>query len=125
MAARNAGLTAQFVTLLGAAGTAELWNGAKPAALGAPAGTKLATLTLGNPAGTVSAGVFTLAAYTQNNANHVAGTPTFVRFKDSGGTVQHDIDIGAGAGNVQFTGTVATGQNITGAITITAGNVAT
>jgi hypothetical protein len=49
-AMRNAGLTAQFVTLPGAAATVELWNGTKPASLGAPAGTKLGTLNCGNPA---------------------------------------------------------------------------
>jgi hypothetical protein len=122
VAARNAGLTAQFVTALGASGTAELWNGTKPANHGAPAGTLLATLNLGNPAGTVSAGVWTSAAYTQSNGSHVTGTPTFLRLKDSSAAVQHDIDIGAGVGNVQFTGTVTTGQNVTGSFTITAGN---
>jgi hypothetical protein len=45
-----------------------------------------------------------------------------VRFKDSSAAVLADIDIGVGAGNVQFTGTVVNGQNITGSITVTAGN---
>lgn len=121
-AARNAGLTAQFVTLLGAASTFELWNGTKPASLGTPGGTKLATLNAGNPAGTVSAGVWTVASYTQTNSSHVTGTPTFLRVKDSSAAVVADIDIGAGAGNVQFTGTVTNGQNVTGTFTFTAGN---
>lgn len=94
-------------------GTLELWNGTKPAALGTPTGTLLATLTLGNPAGTVSNGVLTVGAVTQTASAHVNGTPTFVRFKSSGGLVRMDIDVGAGAGNVQFTGTVATNQNVT------------
>lgn len=94
-------------------GTIELWNGTKPAALGTPTGTLLATLTMGNPAGTVSNGVLTIGSVTQTSSAHVNGTPTFVRFKSSGGLVRMDIDIGAGAGNVQFTGTVATNQNVT------------
>jgi hypothetical protein len=94
-------------------GSMELWNGSKPASLGSPSGTLLATLTLGSPAGTVTNGVLTIGAVTQTNSSHVNGTPTFVRFKSSGAVVRMDIDIGAGAGNVQFTGTVANGQNVT------------
>jgi hypothetical protein len=94
-------------------GTIELWNGTKPAALGTPSGTLLATLTLGNPAGTVANGVLTIGSVTQTASSHVNGTPTFVRFKSSGGLVRMDIDVGAGAGNVQFTGTVTNGQNVT------------
>ena len=95
------------------AGSIELWSGTKPAALGVPGGTLLATLTLANPAGTVTNGVLTIGAVTQTNTSHVNGAPTFVRFKSSGGLVRMDIDIGSGAGNVQFSGTVANGQNVT------------
>lgn len=111
------------VTGLGASATAKLYNGAKPASLGTPAGTLLATLTFGGTCGTVSAGVLTFGAVSQNNANHVNGTPTFVRFSLSDGTAYADIDIGAGAGNVQFNGTVVNGQNVTvTGLTWTAGN---
>lgn len=104
-------------------GSILFYNGAKPASLGAPAGTLLGTLTLANPAGTVSAGVFTLGSFTQNNSLHVNGTPTFVRYLGPGGLVEADIDIGAGAGNVQFSGTIVNGQNITAtSVTLTAGN---
>ncbi len=123
-AARNAGLTAEFLTLLGAAATAELWNGAFPVNLATPAGVRLATLNLGNPVGVVASGVFTLAAYTQTKLNHVNGTPTFVRFKDSSAVVQHDIEIGIGAGKIQYNGTVINNQDITGTFTITAPNPA-
>lgn len=120
-AARSAQMTG--VNGLLAGGTIELWNGTKPAALGTPAGTKLATLTLGSPAGTVASGVLTIGAVTQTNSAHVSGTPTFIRFKDSGGAVVADIDIGSGAGTVSFTGTVTTGQNVTvTGLTLTAGN---
>lgn len=96
-----------------AGGTIKIYNGTKPAALGAPSGTLLATLTLGSPAGTVSSGVLTIGSVTQNNSNHVNGAPTFVRFSNSGGTAVADVDIGSGAGNLQFSGTVANGQNVT------------
>lgn len=106
-----------------AGGTIELWNGTKPASLGTPGGTKLATLNLGSPAGTVTSGVLTVGAVTQTNTSHVNGTPTFIRFKDSSANVVADIDIGSGAGNVQFTGTVVNGQNVTvTGLTLTAGN---
>jgi hypothetical protein len=106
-----------------AGGTIRLYNGTKPAALGAPSGTLLATLTMGSPAGTVSSGVLTIGSVTQTNTSHVNGTPTFVRFSTSGGTVVADIDIGSGAGNVPFTGTVVNGQNVTvTGLTLTAPN---
>ncbi len=121
-AARTAQLNA-LVTELGASATAKLYNGSKPASLGAPAGTLLATLTFGGTVGTVSAGVLTFGSVTQSNGSHVNGTPTFVRFSKSDNTVVCDIDIGAGAGNVQFSGTVVNGQNVTtSGLTWTAGN---
>lgn len=127
---RSSRLTAA-VTALGASATMKLFNGTKPAALGAPAGTLLATLTYGTDvtaanggtAGSVTAGVLTLGGVTQTNTSHVAGTPTFVRFSTSAGVIIADIDIAAGAGNLQFTGTVANGQNVTASgMTITDGN---
>lgn len=96
-----------------AGGTIKIYNGAKPSALGTPAGTLCATLTLGSPAGTVSSGVITIGAVTQTNSAHVNCTPTFIRYSGSGGAAEADIDIGSGAGNVQFTGTVVNGQNVT------------
>jgi hypothetical protein len=106
-----------------AGGTIKLYSGSKPASLGTPSGTLLATLTMGSPAGTVSSGVLTIGSVTQSNGSHVNGTPTFIRFSTSGGTAVADIDIGAGAGNVQFTGTVVNGQNVTvSGLTLTAPN---
>ena len=61
----------------------------------------------------VTNGVVTIGSITQNAASHVNGTPTFVRFKSSGGMIRWDIDIGSGAGNLPFTGTISTGVNIT------------
>lgn len=120
-ATKNAMMSGVLTQIAG--GTIELWNGTKPAALGTPGGTKLATLNLGSPAGTVTTGVLTVGSVTQTNTSHVNGTPTFIRFKDSSANVVADIDIGVGAGNVQFTGTVVNGQNVTvTGLTLTAGN---
>ena len=124
-AARTASATAKFVTLLGASAKAEAWNGTKPSTLGAtPSGTKLATLNLGNPTGTVTNGVFSSNAFSQDASLHSPGTPTFLRLIDSAGVVQHDIDVGNGSGNVQFSVAIATNTPIGGSFTITEGNVA-
>lgn len=113
-ATRNA-IAQAIITAAGAAAKLKLYNGPKPAGLGTPGGTLLATLTAGSTLGTASGGVldFDEAGFTQSNGSHVAGTPTFVRITKSDDTAIADIDIGAGAGNMQFTGSVATGQNVT------------
>jgi hypothetical protein len=114
-------LTAVLPSLNG--GTIKFYNGTKPSSLGAPSGTLLATLTMGNPAGTVTSGVLTIGSVTQTASSHVNGTPTFARFSNSSGTAVADIDIGSGAGNMQFNGTVVNGQVITlTGVTLTAGN---
>lgn len=120
-AARNARLEA--INSLLSNGTIKIYSGTRPADLGTPTGTLLATLQLGATAGTVSNGVLTIGSVTQNNSLHVSGTPTFIRYSTSGGTAVADNDIGAGAGNVTFNGTVVTGQNVTvTGLTMTDGN---
>lgn len=114
------------ITDAGAGAKIKLYNGAKPAGLGVPAGTLLATLTAGSVLGVALNGAvdFDEANFTQTNSEHVAGTPTFLRVSKADNTAVLDIDIGAGAGNVQFTGTVATGQNVTATnLAIIIGNV--
>lgn len=106
--------------VIGANGKAKLYNGSKPASLGTPAGTLLATLVGGATFFSVSNGVGTFSSYTQTNSSHSAGTPTFVRITKSDDTVVADIDIGAG--NITWSGTVANGQNVTGSFTLTDGN---
>lgn len=102
------------ITAAGANAIGELWNGAVPASLGAPAGALLATVTFGSVLGVASAGVLDFdETVTQNNATHVNGTPTFFRIKTSGGTVVLDIDLNGTAPTLTFTGTVATNQNVT------------
>ena len=77
--------------------------------------TLLATVTFGSTIGTATAGTldFDEAGASQTAASHVTGTPTFVDITTSADVVVMRIDIGAGAGNWQFTGTVTTGQAVT------------
>ena len=107
------GVCDALIAALGDGHKCKLYNGTKPASLGAPGGTLLATLVGGTPAGTSSAGVLTFNSYTQTNSSHVNGTPTFARFTTSADVVVSDIDIGSGAGTVSFSGTVVNGQNVT------------
>jgi hypothetical protein len=130
---RNAKLQA-FVTALGSAAYARLYTGTRPGGgpSAAATGTQLAQLTFGSDilaanggsAGSVTAGVLTTGGYTQTAASHVNGTPGYIRWFTSGGTALRDTDVSSSAvtGNVQFNGTVATGTNITGAITYTDGD---
>jgi hypothetical protein len=109
-----------IVTAIGANGKIKFYNGTQPAT-GGTATTLLATLVGGSVIGTVTSGVLTLGSVTQTNANHVSGTPTWVRFTTSADAFVADINIGAGG--MTFTGTIATGVDITlGASTITEGN---
>ena len=125
-----------LVTSLGANAIAQLYNGAKPASLGVPAGTLLAPLTFGATCGTTAAGTLTFGAVTQTSSGFVAGTPTFVRFRTSGGVAKADIDIGAATVTASISGTTMTvtavtsgtlvvgmpltGSGVTGGTTITA-----
>lgn len=105
--------------------TMKFYNGTKPASLGAVSTqTLLATLTFSGVVGTVSNGVLTFGATTQNNVTHINGTPTWVRIAKADNTIVMDIDVGAGAGNLQFTGTVANGVNVVvNTSTLTEGNI--
>lgn len=110
-----------IVTALGANAKIKFYNGTQPAT-GGTATTLLATLIGGaSVIGTVTSGVLTFGAVTQTNSSHVSGTPTWVRFTTSADAFVADVNIGAGG--MTFTGTIATGVDITlGASTITEGN---
>ncbi len=105
------------ITAAGPGAKLKVYNGTRPAGVGAVSGgnTLLAQGTFGATIGTATAGTldFDEAGFTQNSATFVAGTPTFVDITTSADVVVARIDIGAGAGNWQFSGTVATGQNLT------------
>lgn len=111
-----------IIDACGASAKMKFYNGTQPATGGAGT-TLLATLTGSTTIGTATSGVidFDEAGFTQNNANHVSGTPTWVRLTTSADVFVADINIGAGG--MTFTGTIATGVDITlGTTSITEGN---
>jgi len=116
LATRTAVMQA-IITAIGATGgKMKLYNGTQPANAGAAlsGNTLLATLNWPSvPVGTATGGTidFDEASATQNNATHVAGTPTFLDLTTSGDVVKFRIPLGAGFWT--FTGAVATGQNVT------------
>ena len=72
----------------------------------------LATLTAdGTPSISVTAGVLTFDAanYTQSNASHVNGTPTYMSLTTSGGTRVYELGTSDG---LTFTGTIQNGVDI-------------
>jgi hypothetical protein len=132
VAVRNARLSA-LVTQLGSGAILRAYNGTKPAAQGAVTSqTLMASLTFGSDvtaanggvAGGVASGALTFGGFTQSNGSHVAGTPTWVRLVTSGSTIVCDIDVAAGATNIQWPNPIVTSQNITGSLVLTDGNAA-
>lgn len=108
-------------TTAGAGAKLKFYNGTRPAPGGA-ATTLLATLVCGATVGTVTSGALTVGAVTQTNSSHVNGTPTWLRLTTSADAFVADFDIG-GADGFAFTGTIATGVDITASgLTITEGN---
>ena len=98
------------VTAAGASAKMKFYNGTQPVS-GGTATTLLATLVFGANIGSVTNGVLTLGSVSQTNANHVAGTPTWVRITDSADNFIADINIGSGG--MSFSGTIANGVDIT------------
>lgn len=106
-----------IITQAGAGAKLKLYNGTRPTGVAAITGgnTLLATLTFGSTIGTATSGTldFDEAGVSQTAGSHVTGAPTFADITTSADVVVWRIDIGAGAGNWQFTGTVTTGQAVT------------
>lgn len=95
------------------------YNGAESLA---PAGTLLATLIVTGALGTASGGVIDFnETVTQTNSSHVNGTPTFILITTSADVAVATVLFGTDG---SFTGTVATGVDITitAGATITTGN---
>lgn len=102
-----------IVDAMGSGGKLKFYNGTQPATGGA-ATTLLATLTFNTAFGTASAGAIDVnETVTQTNTNHVSGTPTWARLTTSADAFVADISIGAGGTHLNFTGTIATGVDIT------------
>lgn len=76
-----------------------------------PAGTLLGTLNVTGALGTVTNGVIDFnETVTQTNSSHVAGTPTFCLITTSADVAVQTIAIPS---EMTFTGTIATGVDIT------------
>ncbi len=107
--------------IIAAAGTnpkLKFYNGTESLS---PAGTLLATLNITGAFGTATSGVIDVnETCTQTNSSHVSGTPTFALLTTSADVAVATFAIPA---NMTFTGTIATGVDITlGTSTITEGN---
>ena len=77
------------------AGLIDIYNGTIPAtaATAVTTQTKLGTLTFTDPCGSVTSGVFTASAITQDSSADATGTASWARIKDSTGATVCDIDI--------------------------------
>jgi len=118
-------VVAAIVTQAGASAKLKFYSGTRPSGVTAVGGgtTLLGTVTLGAAIGTTSSGAIDWdeASATQSNGSHVSGTPTFVDLETSTGTILFRTDLGSGSWT--FTGSIATGQNITlSSLVTTAGN---
>lgn len=110
----------------GSAGTIDVYTAAQPAngdvAVGAQ--TKLGTLTLSYPCGSVASGTLTFDAITSDATADASGTAAWVRGKDSNGNTVGDFDAGtSGASFILDSVTVVAGGVIncsSGAITVPA-----
>lgn len=127
-AAANAVLSA-LNTLVNAGagpGTIKIYTAPKPADPTTAITTQvlLGTLTLSDPAGTVSAGAWTFGAITQDSAADNTGTAAWARISDSTGVGVIDIDIstvgGTGFGQMNTTAVVKDGPITAPSVVITA-----
>lgn len=87
-----------------------------------PAGTLLATLNVTGALGSAASGVIDVnETVTQTNSSHVAGTPTFALITTSADVAVATLAIPS---NMTFSGTVATGVDVTltAPCTMTEGN---
>jgi len=114
--------TARAQAVIDAAGTNpkyKFYNGTESLT---PAGTLLATLTVTGALGSAASGVIDInETVTQTNSSHVSGTPTFALITTSADVAVATIAIPS---DMTFTGTIATGVDVTltAPCTITEGN---
>jgi hypothetical protein len=110
------------------AGTLKLYTGTRPAAGAAiTTETLLGTLVFSDPCGTVTAGVLTFSAITQDASADADGTASWFRIADSAGVFVMDgnITVTGGGGDMTLnTTSIVTGGpiSVTGTKQITEGN---
>ena len=106
------------------AGTIRIYTGTQPATAADPlsGNTLLGTLTLSDPAGTISGGVLTLSTIAQDTSADATGVATWARVVDSDSNTVMDLPVGAiGSGSaieISSTSIVAGGP-----ISITSGAI--
>jgi len=106
-------------------GTVKVYSGTVPANVGTAITdqTLLATLTLSYPCGSVSNGVLTFSAITEDSSGDANGTPTFARLADSDGNDVAQVTAGVGSGNLNFGAAIVAGQPVQiSSFVITEGN---
>ena len=103
-----------LIDTLGANHKIKYYDGTPPAstATALSGNTLLATLNADATPGSVASGVLTFDAanYTQNNASHVNGTPTWVSFQTSADA--RVLELAIPADGMTFTGTIQNGVDI-------------
>jgi tRNA-binding EMAP/Myf-like protein len=100
----------QITTLLGTAGTLNIYSGTRPAnpQTAMSGNTLLATLNLSNPAAAGAAsGVLTFSAIAQDNAANATGTATWFSVQDgsSNRIIEGDVSGIGGGGDLQLSST--------------------
>lgn len=99
---------------LGASHLVKFYDGTQPASTAASISgpTLLATLTADATPGSVTSAVLTfdVANYSQTNASHTTGVPTWVSFQKSDGTRVYEM--ATSGDGMTFTGSIQTGVDI-------------
>lgn len=105
------------------AGTLTIYSGSRPATGGTET-TVLAVLTLSDPCGTVTNGVLTFSAITDDASANATGTASWARLKDSDGNAAADMSVGTSGADINFDSVsfVAGGNVSVTSLTITEGN---
>lgn len=102
------------VTDVGTSGIIRVYNGTRPTNVGtALSGNTLLAQLTGNASqfGTVTNGVLTVSAITDDSSADSSGTPTFARiFKSDGTTAVFDCSAAVGSGDINFTTAFTAGQ---------------
>jgi hypothetical protein len=112
-----------IVAAVGTSGLIRVYTGALPANVAAAAsGTLLGTLTCSATLGTVSGGVLTFSAVTQDSSADATGTAGYFRLTTSGGTAVAQGDVGTSGAdmNLNTVSIVAGGPISVTSATITA-----
>ena len=106
----------EILASLGNAATIKFYTGTQPAGPATAIGAQvlLGTLTGGTPFGTVTNGVLTAGAVTQDSAADATGPATWARIANSGGTAQIDCSVGTSDADIIInTPSLVTGGPIT------------